>query len=70
MKRTIYADRDGLISQLQNARQAALGNKDLARLPKYRKMWWGGRAEGLDYAISLLQDWAGESMPEPEGSES
>lgn len=67
MKRTIYADRDGMISQLQNAQQAALGNKDLAGMPKYRRMWWGGRAEGIGFAIALLRDWAGEEEPEPDG---
>lgn len=63
MKRTIYADRDSMVSQLQNARQSALDIAALAGTPRYRKQFWTGKAEGLSYAISLLRDWAGEEEP-------
>jgi hypothetical protein len=64
MKRTIFADKDGIISQLQVLRKTALDNKDLASMPKYRRMWWDGQADGLRSAIRLLEDWAGENEPE------
>ncbi len=63
MKRTVYADKDEIYSRLMAERTAALGNKELKSIPKYRKMWWGGRAEGLEWAANLIRDWAGEEEP-------
>jgi hypothetical protein len=64
MKRTIYADRDGMVSQLQNQQMQARANAMMTSLPKYRRQFWEGKAEGLQSAIRMLQDWAGENEPE------
>lgn len=63
MKRTIYADRDGMISQLQVDRQQAQAIAALTYIPRYKREYWRGRAEGLEVAIKMLQDWAGEESP-------
>jgi hypothetical protein len=64
MKRTIYADKDGMISRLQVQYQAAKDNVGTPNMPKYRRMFWAGKAEGIESAIRLLLDWAGETEPE------
>ncbi len=64
MKRIINADRDGLVIALQNERLAALDNAALTDVPRYRRMRWEGRAEGLAFAIKLLQDWTGDEEDE------
>lgn len=64
MKRTIYADRDGMVSQLQVERQQAQADAALPGIPRHRREYWRGRAEGLGLAIKMLQDWAGEDEPE------
>lgn len=65
VKRTVYADKDGIVSRLQNERQQSQASAGLATLPRYRREFWRGKAEGLEVAIRLLQDWAGEEEPEP-----
>lgn len=65
LKRTIYADKDGLYSQIMVERTAAAGNAGLSSLPKYRRQYWLGRANGLEWAANIIRDWAGEHMPEP-----
>lgn len=65
LKRTIYADKDGLYSQIMVERTAASGNAGLSSLPKYRRQYWLGRANGLEWAANIIRDWAGEHEPEP-----
>jgi hypothetical protein len=65
LKRTIYADKDGLYNQIMVERIAASGNAGLSSMPKYRRQYWLGRANGLEWAANIIRDWAGEHEPEP-----
>lgn len=68
LNRTIYADREGMISQLQTDRDQAQANAETESLLRYRREYWRGRAEGLNLAISLLRDWAGEEEPDEQAT--
>lgn len=63
--RTIFADKDGMYSQLMVDRDHALTNASLEDLPRYKRQYWKGLAHGLEKAARLIQNWQGEQMPEP-----
>ncbi len=64
LTRTIYADRDGLIAELIAERDASRRCAMLPDITRYRRHYWNGRVDGLDFAIALLRDWRGEDEPE------
>jgi hypothetical protein len=69
LKRTIYADRDEMVSRLQVERVQAQADAALTYIPRYKREYWRGRAEGLDLAIGMLRDWAGEEEPEEDADD-
>lgn len=65
LTRAVYGTKDQIIAQLQVEQQQAEADSKLSNILVKRREYWRGRAEGLDLAIKLLRDWAGEEEPEP-----
>jgi hypothetical protein len=64
--RTIYAGKDEIYSRLMIDRDHALEIAASERLPRYRRTYWMGKAEGLQVAARLVRDWAGTEKNRPE----
>ena len=64
MKRTIYADKDGMYNRLMAEWVQATEASEMKGLPRYKLEFWRGKAEGLRFAANMISDWAGEEEPD------
>lgn len=69
VERSIYGTKKGIIAELKERWAQEMTGWRNEKLTRYTRHQHLGYAEGLEYAMAMLEDWKGEEEPEAPGDD-